>query len=86
MNHSDDADLNDYSHLYGDIQPDDELDDGDDNIFADTMSVNRPESKQPAIDTNQKHSPLDKSSTPANRFPIVRLWQNIFSKPAMLVG
>ena len=70
-----------YHDTSNDLEEDDD-DNSDDHIFADTMSVNRPESKRPTIDFN----PVDRSSTARSPFSAFNHWQGLFSRPSMLVG
>lgn len=58
----------------------------DDHIYADTMSVNRPESKRPVIDLNPNKPSATPTATARTPFGAFNHWPNLFSKPAILVG
>ncbi|CAF3684303.1 unnamed protein product [Rotaria socialis] len=54
-------------------------------LHTDTMPVNRPVSKYPIIDSNNKNY-FDSSSTTSITFTSSRFFRVLFSKPAILVG
>jgi hypothetical protein len=64
---------------------DDDDDEGENQVYPDTISVNRPESRRPIIDSNDK-KPLDVQSTSRMPFVASNLWRDLFAKPAILVG
>ena len=77
MNYHEESDGQEYQDLE---------EDNDDHIYADTMSVNRPESKRPVSDLNP-NKPSVTSTTPARTvFGAFNHWPNLFSKPTILVG
>jgi hypothetical protein len=71
------AKIRDYNDEASSYQDNIDDDDDDNLIYADTMSVNRPDSKNPII---EPHSTV--------RIPYVQsnLWRDLFSKPTILVG
>ena len=81
-------DYNDEPNLYqdisNDVDEDDDDDDEDSHVFADTMSVNRPEFKRPIVDDTKKS--VNGPATSRLPFLVANLWQNLFSRPAILVG
>lgn len=71
--------VDDYEDEIGSYQEDTE--DGEPRVYADTMSVNRPDSRRPSIENS-----IDSSSTSRISFAHPNFWKEFFSKPTILVG
>jgi hypothetical protein len=63
----------------------DDEDELENEIYGNTISVHRPDSRHPIIDSNNKKPFVSQSSY---RIPFfsTNLWNDLYSKPAILVG
>jgi len=79
------SDYDDEAGSYQDNLDDDDDDEIENHIYGDTMSVNRPESKRPIIESINNEN-VESPSTSRIPFVSSNFWRNLFSKPAILVG